>query len=145
MISKIKLQEVIANFDSQSSIKSKPDASLIARISSFKNHRWFGKHFSVASIECAKRGWTNEDIDTIECKECNQTITVTSRDPLVNPNVDLIKSHKTGCYWTRIYVDSRSIPATVKRINIEKIPIEVITNGKSVEQTLQQYKVFNIN
>lgn len=144
-ISKNKLEEVVANFDSQSRIKSKPDLSLLARLSTFKIHRWFGKHSTVSSFECARRGWTNKDVDTIECKDCNKTIVIKSRDPLVNPMIDLVQSHSTGCYWTRIFVDSRSIPATVKRINTEKIPIEVNTDGKTVPETLQKYKVFKIN
>ncbi|KAL0715601.1 hypothetical protein Bca4012_064923 [Brassica carinata] len=43
---------------------------LMRRLASFKSMTWFAKPQVISALNCARRGWVNDDTDTISCESC---------------------------------------------------------------------------
>jgi len=46
------------------------------RLRSFRTHWWFNKPLGISPIECARRGWFNVGLDTLECACCGEDLRV---------------------------------------------------------------------
>eukprot|EP01024_Parvocaulis_polyphysoides_P048881 TRINITY_DN4688_c1_g1_i1.p2 TRINITY_DN4688_c1_g1~~TRINITY_DN4688_c1_g1_i1.p2 ORF type:complete len:129 (-),score=9.83 TRINITY_DN4688_c1_g1_i1:398-727(-) len=49
---------------------------MFSRLTSFQAFSWFGKPQPLSPIECARRGWINETVDTLKCQLCEERIFV---------------------------------------------------------------------
>ncbi|CAH8375491.1 unnamed protein product [Eruca vesicaria subsp. sativa] len=43
---------------------------LMRRLATFKSMTWFAKPQVIGALNCARRGWVNDDTDTISCESC---------------------------------------------------------------------------
>lgn len=43
---------------------------LMRRLATFKSMTWFAKPQVISALNCARRGWVNDDTDTISCESC---------------------------------------------------------------------------
>jgi hypothetical protein len=96
-----KLDEIVAQFDQKTAIPLKQDESLLKRIDTFKIYTWYGKPKSISSIECAKRGWINSNVNQLFCPDCHVFLTVDISDPTAECAqiiTDLTEKHK-DCLW----------------------------------------------
>ncbi|KAM0063139.1 putative Zinc finger, C3HC [Helianthus debilis subsp. tardiflorus] len=53
---------------------------LLRRLSTFSPANWFGKPKAASSLSCARRGWVNVDVDTIQCEACGENLTYNAQD-----------------------------------------------------------------
>ncbi|KAJ3311508.1 hypothetical protein HDV04_003995 [Boothiomyces sp. JEL0838] len=97
-ITKSQLDSILSKFTFS---KSKKSPETIERIKSFSTLTWFSKPLN--SVELAKRGWINTNVDEITCVSCHTTIVIESRNPFGNipfPN------HNPDCIWNNIVVEN---------------------------------------
>eukprot|EP01026_Neomeris_dumetosa_P047281 TRINITY_DN4055_c1_g1_i1.p1 TRINITY_DN4055_c1_g1~~TRINITY_DN4055_c1_g1_i1.p1 ORF type:complete len:448 (-),score=44.53 TRINITY_DN4055_c1_g1_i1:402-1745(-) len=83
-------------------------SGMLARLSTFHSHTWFGKPLPLSPIECTRRGWINETRDTLVCLFCEGRIFVPSdsflsysaREQILQQFVSqLVSSHQPQCQW----------------------------------------------
>ncbi|KAF8053170.1 hypothetical protein N665_1456s0007 [Sinapis alba] len=43
---------------------------LMRRLATFKSMTWFAKPQVISALNCARRGWVNDDTDTLSCESC---------------------------------------------------------------------------
>ncbi|KAK1418129.1 hypothetical protein QVD17_27268 [Tagetes erecta] len=79
---------------------------LLRRLSTFKPANWSGKQKAASSLACARRGWVNVDVNTIECECCAATLKYVAPDSCTeDDNVgeefgnQLDEGHKVICPW----------------------------------------------
>ncbi|WOL08942.1 hypothetical protein Cni_G17695 [Canna indica] len=81
---------------------------LLRRLATFKPLNWSAKPKGASSLSCARRGWTNVDMDTIECESCGAQLTFTVSASWTSTEVDcavegfteqLDVGHKSFCPW----------------------------------------------
>merc|ERR1711865_3385 len=84
----------------------------LARLSTFKTLKWFAKPAPLSAIECARHGWSNSAVDTLECQVCAQTIVIATpleelipagpgnnSDTLTQLASSLPLAHSSHCGW----------------------------------------------
>lgn len=82
---------------------------LLQRLSTFKTTKWFAKPAPLSAIQCARHGWSNIAVDTLECEVCKQRIVIATPLEIVpagidNPTVAQLASslplaHSSRCGW----------------------------------------------
>ncbi|KAJ3269349.1 hypothetical protein HDV01_001463 [Terramyces sp. JEL0728] len=97
-ITKSQLDQIFSKFKFTKTAKS-PET--IERIKTFSTLTWFSKPLS--SVELAKRGWINTNVDEIKCVNCDTTVLVESRNPFDSIPLPL---HKPDCIWNNIVVEN---------------------------------------
>ncbi|XP_052178558.1 uncharacterized protein LOC127792191 isoform X2 [Diospyros lotus] len=93
---------------SQPSCRPWERVDLLRRLSTFKPANWFGKPKAASSLACARRGWVNVDVDTIECESCGGNLQFYSSASWTSTEADtaaeefakqLDPGHKVTCPW----------------------------------------------
>ncbi|CAJ1944328.1 unnamed protein product [Sphenostylis stenocarpa] len=78
------------------------------RLATFKSMSWFAKPKVVSAVNCASRGWTNVDIDTIACEACGARLLFSTPASWNQQQVEkaalvfslkLDNGHKLLCPW----------------------------------------------
>nr|XP_043623022.1 uncharacterized protein LOC122594658 [Erigeron canadensis]XP_043623023.1 uncharacterized protein LOC122594658 [Erigeron canadensis] len=59
---------------SQPSCRPWERGDLLRRLSTFRPAYWFGKPKVASSLACARRGWVNVNLDTIQCESCGSNL-----------------------------------------------------------------------
>lgn len=81
---------------------------LLCRIATFKPINWLDKPEGASSLDCARKGWINIDVDKIQCKSCGERLsfsTSTSGSNLEDGSTGstfiekLDSGHKVSCPW----------------------------------------------
>ncbi|CAN4104385.1 unnamed protein product [Withania somnifera] len=81
---------------------------LLRRLSTFQPTNWFGKPKASSSLACARRGWVNVDVDTIECEACSANLRFVSSAIWTPDEADIAgeefakkldEGHKAACPW----------------------------------------------
>ncbi|XP_059283176.1 uncharacterized protein LOC132036804 isoform X2 [Lycium ferocissimum] len=93
---------------SQPSCRPWERGDLLRRLSTFQPTNWFGKPKASSSLACARRGWVNVDVDTIECEACGANLRFVSSSIWTPDEADvageefakkLDEGHKATCPW----------------------------------------------
>ncbi|CDP06127.1 unnamed protein product [Coffea canephora] len=93
---------------SQPSCRPWERGDLLRRLSTFKPENWFGKPKAASSLACARRGWVNTNLDTIECESCGGNLNFISPATWTPSEADcagedfskkLDEEHKVTCPW----------------------------------------------
>ncbi|KAJ0507889.1 putative Zinc finger, C3HC [Helianthus annuus] len=80
---------------------------LLRRLSTFSPANWFGKPKAASSLSCARRGWVNVDVDTIQCEACGENLTYDAQDSWARTEGEngeefanlLDEGHNATCPW----------------------------------------------
>ncbi|KAB5524705.1 hypothetical protein DKX38_022454 [Salix brachista] len=75
---------------------------LMRRLATYKSMTWFAKPKVVSSVNCARRGWINLDIDIIACEACG-----TLEKAALVFSLKLDNGHKLLCPWIDNTCDER--------------------------------------
>ncbi|KAL5196670.1 hypothetical protein ABZP36_000182 [Zizania latifolia] len=93
---------------SQPSCRPWERGDLLFRLATFKSSTWASKPKAASSLACARRGWVNIEMDTIECESCGAHLiftSLTSWSPAEVANAgkafaeQLDVSHQSDCPW----------------------------------------------
>ncbi|XP_051135903.1 uncharacterized protein LOC127254697 isoform X2 [Andrographis paniculata] len=93
---------------SQPSCRPWERGDLLRRLSTFVPANWSGKPKAASSLSCARRGWVNVDVDTIECESCGAVLKFVSSATWTPSEADvagedfakrLDEEHKINCPW----------------------------------------------
>ncbi|CAA6668540.1 unnamed protein product [Spirodela intermedia] len=86
----------------------KCSGDLLCRLATFKPSNWSGKPKGAGSLDCARRGWMNVDINKIECETCSVQLSFTASASWTTVEADnyggvfvaqLDSGHKVACPW----------------------------------------------
>lgn len=93
---------------SQPSCRPWERGDLLRRLSTFVPANWIGKPKAANSLACARRGWVNVDVDTIECESCGEVLKFDSPATVTASEADgggddfakrLDEGHTNNCPW----------------------------------------------
>ncbi|CAA7405406.1 unnamed protein product [Spirodela intermedia] len=93
---------------SQPSCRPWERGDLLCRLATFKPSNWSGKPKGAGSLDCARRGWMNVDINKIECETCSVQLSFTASASWTTVEADnyggvfvaqLDSGHKVACPW----------------------------------------------
>ncbi|XP_057796012.1 uncharacterized protein LOC131012119 isoform X1 [Salvia miltiorrhiza] len=94
---------------SQPSCRPWERGDLLRRLSTFKPANWFRKPKAASSLACARKGWVNVDVDTVECESCGAILKFVSSATWTPSEADgageefskkLDEGHRLTCPWT---------------------------------------------
>ncbi|CAN6478403.1 unnamed protein product [Victoria cruziana] len=103
---------------------------LMRRLATFKSITWFAKPKVVSPINCARRGWINVEVDTLECEACGSRLFFSTPSSWTSQQVEnsaavfslkLDSGHKSVCPWKDNICDDHltQFPPTPPTVLIE--------------------------
>lgn len=93
---------------------------LMRRLASFKSMTWFAKPQVISALNCARRGWVNDDTDTISCESCGAHLYFSA-----------------PASWSKQQVEKAALVFSLKLDNGHKLLCPWIEN--SCEETLSEF------
>ncbi|CAE5959686.1 unnamed protein product [Arabidopsis arenosa] len=81
---------------------------LMRRLATFKSMTWFAKPQVISAVNCARRGWVNDDADSIACESCGAHLYFSAPSSWSKQQVEkaasvfslkLDSGHKLLCPW----------------------------------------------
>ncbi|KAL1209201.1 hypothetical protein V5N11_015953 [Cardamine amara subsp. amara] len=81
---------------------------LMRRLATFKSMTWFAKPQVISAVNCARRGWVNDDTDSIACESCGAHLYFSAPSSWSKQQVEKAASvfslkldggHKVLCPW----------------------------------------------
>ncbi|XP_016485951.2 uncharacterized protein LOC107806325 [Nicotiana tabacum] len=107
---------------------------LFTRIATFKAMTWFAKPKAISSVNCARRGWINVDMDTIACEACGSRMLFSTPPSWSQQQIDkaalvfslkLDSGHKLLCPWIDNVCDEKlaDFPPTATAMLVDQYKI----------------------
>ncbi|EOA39957.1 hypothetical protein CARUB_v10008645mg [Capsella rubella] len=93
---------------------------LMRRLATFKSMTWFAKPQCISAVNCARRGWVNDDADSIACESCGAHLYFSA-----------------PASWSKQQVERAALVFSLKLDNGHKLLCPWIEN--SCEETLSEF------